>query len=127
MQAEAKAKYLRISPHKVRLEADLVRGRQITEALHILKYSNRKASYFLNKVLRSAMANAENKEEFEDTDKLVISKLTVDEGPTMKRIQPRAQGRAYRIRRRMSTIHVVLDDSVKPGKQTLKTKQVDAK
>ncbi|MBN2382148.1 50S ribosomal protein L22 [bacterium] len=116
MQAEARVKYLRISPHKLRLEADLIRGRKVPKALSILKYSNRKASLFLDKLLRSAVANAENHDEFEDIAQLVVSELTVDEGPTMKRIQSRAMGRAYRIRKRMSTIHVVLSDSIRPSK-----------
>lgn len=114
MKASARAKLLRISPSKVRLEADLIRGRLVSEALQILKYSNRRASFFLEKVLKSALANAERNEDFEDAEALVVQHLTVDAGPTMKRIQPRAMGRAYRIRKRTSAIHVILDDSVKP-------------
>lgn len=116
MQAEATVRYIRISPRKVRLEAELIRGKRIDDALHILKYSPRKASYFLEKLLRSALANAENKEDFEDSESLVIKTLAVDGGPTLKRIQPRAMGRAYRVRKRTSTIKVVLDDSISTGK-----------
>lgn len=116
MQAKAHTKYLRISARKMRLEADILRGRSLTEALGMLKFSNRKASIFLEKLLRSAMANAQNKEDFEDLEELVVRELTVDEGATMKRIQPRAMGRAYRIRRRTSSVKVLLDDSIKPWK-----------
>ncbi|MFC1850703.1 50S ribosomal protein L22 [candidate division CSSED10-310 bacterium] len=114
MEAKAKVKYIRISPRKVRLVADLIRGRRVNDALHTLKYSKQKASYFLEKVLRSALANAETKEDFEDAEDLVIKNIHIDGGPTMKRITPRAMGRASRIRKRMSYIHVVLDDSIEP-------------
>jgi large subunit ribosomal protein L22 len=117
MQAKARAKYLRISPTKVRLEADLIRGRQVNEALHILRYSNRKSSLYLINLLKSAVANAETKEDFQDRDSLVIKELFVDGGPMMKRIQTRAMGRAYRIRKRTSMITVVLDDAVAPKRR----------
>jgi len=108
MEANATAKYLRGSPQKARLVVDLIRGKNVSEALAILRFTKKRASKEVEKVLKSAIANAEQKEEGTDVDSLFISKAWVNEGPRMKRLRPAPMGRAYRIQRRMShiTIHV---------------------
>ncbi|PCJ56062.1 MAG: 50S ribosomal protein L22 [Planctomycetota bacterium] len=103
---KATHKFARISPRKVRLVADLVRGKNVDDALLILQYNIKRGGYFLNKVLKSAVANAEQKDA--DSGVLKISKVYVDEGPTIKRWRPRAQGRATPIMKRTSHIHVEL-------------------
>ena len=103
--ARAVARHVRISPMKARRVVDLVRGLPAKEALTVLKFAPQAASETVYKVLASAVANAENNVDL-DRANLVISTITVDEGPTMKRFQPRAQGRAYRIRKRTSHIYV---------------------
>ncbi|ACV59710.1 50S ribosomal protein L22 [Alicyclobacillus acidocaldarius] len=105
--ARAVARYLRIAPRKARLVVDLVRGKNVQEALAILKFTPRAASPLVEKVLRSAIANAENNHNM-DVDKLYIKEIYVDEGPTLKRWHPRAQGRAFSIFKRTSHITVVL-------------------
>ncbi|MDI9258883.1 50S ribosomal protein L22 [Alicyclobacillus sendaiensis] len=105
--ARAVARYLRIAPRKARLVVDLVRGKNVQEALAILKFTPRAASPMVEKVLRSAIANAENNHNM-DVDKLYIKAIYVDEGPTLKRWHPRAQGRAFSILKRTSHITVVL-------------------
>ncbi|MGL4926685.1 MAG: 50S ribosomal protein L22, partial [Plesiomonas shigelloides] len=99
MEAIAKHRYARTSAQKARLVADLVRGKKVALALEILTYSNKKAADLVKKVLESAIANAEHNEGA-DVDDLKISKIFVDEGPSMKRIMPRAKGRADRILKR---------------------------
>ncbi|MGL5364738.1 MAG: 50S ribosomal protein L22, partial [Plesiomonas shigelloides] len=101
--------YARTSAQKARLVADLVRGKKVALALEILTYSNKKAADLVKKVLESAIANAEHNEGA-DVDDLKISKIFVDEGPSMKRIMPRAKGRADRILKRTSHITVVVSD-----------------
>lgn len=105
MQAEAKLKYARISPQKARLIADQIRGLPVDRALQLLTFSNKKAATLVRKVLESAIANAEHNEGA-DIDELTVSAVYVDEGPVMKRIQPRAKGRANRIVKRTSHISV---------------------
>ena len=107
MEAHATLKFLRISPRKARLVADLVRGKPVAQALDTLKFANRSASLPIKKVIESAMANAENNHGL-DVDILMVKELCVDPGPTLKRFMPRAQGRAYSIRKRTSHIRVVL-------------------
>ncbi|MEO3988074.1 50S ribosomal protein L22 [Plesiomonas shigelloides] len=109
MEAIAKHRYARTSAQKARLVADLVRGKKVALALEILTYSNKKAAELVKKVLESAIANAEHNEGA-DVDDLKISKIFVDEGPSMKRIMPRAKGRADRILKRTSHITVVVSD-----------------
>lgn len=106
--ARAEARYVRMTPMKVRRVVDLVRNRSVEDALTILRFAPQAASEPVAKVIASAAANAEHNAGL-DPQTLVISKATVDEGPTMKRFQPRAQGRAFRIRKRTShiTIEVV--------------------
>ncbi|MGL5757783.1 50S ribosomal protein L22, partial [Plesiomonas sp.] len=101
MEAIAKHRYARTSAQKARLVADLVRGKKVALALEVLTYSNKKAADLVKKVLESAIANAEHNEGA-DVDDLKISKIFVDEGPSMKRIMPRAKGRADRILKRTS-------------------------
>jgi large subunit ribosomal protein L22 len=107
MEVRAVGKYLRISPYKVRLVADLVRGKKVDEALTILKFLPKKSGRLINKTLRSALANAENARTI-DVDTLFIKLLLVDEGPKLKRWRPRAMGRATRILKRTSHITMVL-------------------
>ncbi len=109
MEAIAKHNYARISPQKARLVADLIRGKSVDQALEILTFSNKKAAELVKKVLESAIANAEHNEGA-DIDDLNVAKIFVDEGPVMKRIMPRAKGRADRILKRSSHITVVVAD-----------------
>ncbi|BDR14719.1 MULTISPECIES: 50S ribosomal protein L22 [unclassified Vibrio] len=109
MEAFAKHNFARISPQKARLVADQIRGKSVDQALEILTFSNKKAAELVKKVLESAIANAEHNEGA-DIDDLNVAKIFVDEGPTMKRIMPRAKGRADRILKRSSHITVVVAD-----------------
>ncbi|XBC44301.1 MAG: 50S ribosomal protein L22 [Buchnera aphidicola (Schlechtendalia peitan)] len=108
---EAFSKYLRArsSAQKVRLVADLIRGKKAVYALNILIHNNKKSSVLMRKVLQSAIANAEHNKGM-DTKNLIIIKILVDEGPTMKRMMPRAKGRSDRILKRTSHITVVVSD-----------------
>jgi large subunit ribosomal protein L22 len=111
--ARAVARHVRISPMKARRVVDLVRGLPARDALTRLKFAPQAASEQVYKVLASAMANAENNERL-DPDSLLVSAAFVDEGPTLKRFRPRAQGRAYRIRKR--TCHITIEvESVMPA------------
>jgi len=109
MEVRAIAKYLRVSPTKARLVADMVRGKAVGEALTILKFTPKKSGRLINKTLRSAIANAENRSEI-DVDTLYVKTILIDEGPRLKRWRPRAMGRATRILKRMSHITVVLSE-----------------
>lgn len=109
MQAKAIAKSIRIAPRKVGLVVDLIRGKNVAEAIAILQHTQRGASPVVEKVLKSAIANAEHNYEM-DTDNLVISEAYVNEGATMKRFRPRAQGRASQISKRTSHITVVVTE-----------------
>ncbi|OZS44388.1 50S ribosomal protein L22 [Photobacterium sanguinicancri] len=109
MEAIAKHRFARISPQKARLVADQLRGKPVDQALEILQFSNKKAAELIKKVLESAIANAEHNEGA-DIDDLNVAKIFVDEGPIMKRIMPRAKGRADRILKRSSHITVVVAD-----------------
>lgn len=109
MEAMARARYVRIAPRKVRVVMDLIRGKRISEALSILKYTPKSASKVLEKVLLSAAANAQNNHDM-DKDALYISKCYVDQGPTLKRFMPRAQGRAASIHKKTSHITVILEE-----------------
>jgi large subunit ribosomal protein L22 len=113
MEATATLKYLKASPQKVRLVADLVRGKKVEEALNILRFTRKTCAKDLEKLVRSAIANAENKEAGADVDELVVSKIYVNEGPREKRVQPAPMGRAYRIQKRQSHITVHVSDEVK--------------
>src|SRR5918992_3097841 len=107
-RAVARARYVRVTPMKARRVVELIRGRSVREALAVLEFAPQAASGPVSKVLASAMANAENNLDM-DPDSLVVTRAFVDEGPTLKRFQPRAQGRAYRIRKRTSHITVEVE------------------
>ncbi len=109
MEVQAKLKYARISPQKVRLVADQVRGMPVEGALEVLDFSQKKAAKIVKKILDSAIANAEHNEGA-DIDELSVSKVMVDQAPVMKRIRPRAKGRANRILKRTSHITLVVSD-----------------
>ena len=107
MEVRAVARYLRVSLLKARQVVDLVRGKDVKEALGILRYTNKKSSPLISKVVKSAIANAEHNYDM-DSDELYISEIQINEGPTLKRMRPRAYGRADVRRHRTSHITVVL-------------------
>lgn len=109
MEAKATAKYVRVSSRKAGQICDLVRGKNVDEALAILKFTPRYASEVVEKVVKSAVANAENNHEM-NRENLYISYIVANQGPTMKRFMPRAQGRATAIRKRTSHIEVVVKE-----------------
>jgi large subunit ribosomal protein L22 len=109
--SRASARYVRISAQKARLVADLIRDRFVGEALTILHFSNRKKpSLMIEKVLRSAIANAQQKVPNIDVDNLYIARIFINEGPQMKRIRPAPMGRAYRVIKRTSHVHIYLEE-----------------
>ncbi len=108
MEARAEARYIRVSPQKARLVVDLIRGQRAGDAINILRSTNKGIAPTVEKVLRSAIANAENKSDSVDVDQLVVSEAYVNEGPRMKRIRPAPMGRAYRYQRRNSHIVVAV-------------------
>jgi len=107
MEAQATVRYVRITPQKARRAIDLIRGRQVDEARRILKFSTLGASRTLAKALDSAIANAEQRPGVV-AQNLVVDRAWVDEGPSLKRFRPRAQGRAYQVLKRTSHITVVV-------------------
>ena len=109
METSAKLKFARLSPQKTRLVVDMVRGKAVQEALNILKFSPQRPADVVAKLVRSAVANAEQKG-IEDVDRLFVKAVFVDQGPVLKRFMPRAQGRATKIRKPTSHITVVLDE-----------------
>jgi len=109
MQAKAINRMVRISPNKVRLVIDLVRGKDVERALAILRYMPQKAAKEIARTIQSAAANAENNFEM-DPDGLIVKTIYADEGPAFKRMMPRARGRADRIRKRTTHITVIVDD-----------------
>jgi large subunit ribosomal protein L22 len=110
MLTNAIARYIRVSPRKARLVADLVRGKTVAEALAILQYSPQIAARHIEKVLRSAIANAEHNHRVRNLDDLRVQAV-IDGGPSLKRIQPRAMGRAFWIRHRLAHITVALAEA----------------
>ena len=113
MQAKAEARYIRMSPQKIRLVVDLIRGQKAGDAINILRGTNKRIAPSVEKVLRSAIANAENRFSDVDVDKLLVTEAYVNEGPRMKRVRPAPMGRAYRYQRRMSHIVVKVGDGAK--------------
>jgi large subunit ribosomal protein L22 len=109
MQAKAAANYVRIAPRKAKLVVDLIRGKAIGDAIAILRHTPKAASPIVEKVLNSAIANAEHNYSL-DLSKLVVSEVYVNQGPTLKRFRPRAMGRASRINKRTSHITVVVSE-----------------
>lgn len=110
MEVKARAKFIRTSPRKARMVTELVKGKGVGEALNILAFTKRAPAKIISKLLKSAIANADQMKNI-DVDTLFIKQISVDLGPTMKRYRPRAMGRATMIRRRMSHITVVLEES----------------
>ncbi|MEW6140524.1 MAG: 50S ribosomal protein L22 [Thermodesulfobacteriota bacterium] len=109
MEWNATLRHARIAPRKARLVADLVRGKRVEDAIGLLRFTPKKAAEMLKKLIESALNNA-SKSAGVDEDRLFISRITVDDGPTAKRWRPRAMGRATRIRKRTSHIHVALEE-----------------
>jgi len=110
MTTKATLKYARLSPQKMRLVADQIRGLPVDRALNILAFSNKKGADIVKKVLESAIANAEHNDGA-DIDELKVSAISVDQGPTLKRLRPRARGRADRIIKRMSHVTITVTES----------------
>ncbi len=110
MEARAKATYVRIAPRKVKIVLDLIRNKPIDEAIAIAHFTTKSAAEPIEKLLKSAAANAENNHNM-DKNNLYVAECYVCPGPIMKRIRPRAQGRAYRIEKRTSHITVVLKEA----------------
>ncbi|MBC6458530.1 50S ribosomal protein L22 [Actinomadura sp. HBU206391] len=108
MEARAQARFIRVTPRKARRVVDLIRGLPAAEAQAVLRFAPQAASEPVGKVLASAIANAEHNNKL-DADTLVVSRAWVDEGPTLKRFRPRAQGRAYRVNKRTSHITVIVE------------------
>jgi large subunit ribosomal protein L22 len=109
METRAVAKFVRISPRKIRLVMDQVRGKQVGEALNMLSFAPQRGARILKKLVNSAIANAEQNTGV-DVDSLYVMRVYADEGPTLKRWRPRAQGRATSIRKRTSHLTVVLNE-----------------
>jgi large subunit ribosomal protein L22 len=105
---KASATHIRISPRKVRMVVDTVRGKSVSQALSILGFTRKKAALPVQKLLKSAVANAVENGGINDVETLVIDRIMVDEGPTLKRYMPRARGRATPIRKRTSHIRIIL-------------------
>ncbi len=114
MEARAEARYVRISAQKARLVVDLIRGENAGRAINILRMTNKKIAPTVEKVLRSAIANAENRSDDVDVDKLYVSEAYVNEGPRMKRIRPAPMGRAFRVVKRMA--HLTVEVAERPAK-----------
>jgi large subunit ribosomal protein L22 len=120
-RAVARARYVHMTPMKTRRVVDLIRGRSAQDALAVLRFAPQAASGPVAKVLASAMANAENNLEL-DPETLWVCTAYVDEGPTLKRFRPRAQGRTYRIRKRTSHITIEVESRPKPAQQQPKSR-----
>ena len=131
MEATAKCRFTRLSPRRAGLVADAVRGKSIEEAMTSLEFMTNKPSTVIKKVLKSAIANAGNKEGM-DTESLFVSKIIIGEGPVWKRIMPRAMGRASSIHKNTSHVYITVSDGYKPKskekrKKTLAKKAVAEK
>lgn len=109
MEVTARLRYLQGSAQKVRLVADLIRGKAVQEAVNTLEMTNKTAARHVKKLLKSAIANAENRDEHVDLDRLYVKEIFVDRGPMAKRVQPAPMGRAFRILKRQSHITIKLD------------------
>lgn len=112
MEVKATTKYTRISPSKLRLPVNEIKGKNAGQALTLLKFMPLKAAGIIHKTLQSAVANAENNNEL-DVDKLVVKNIIVDQGPSLKRFRPRARGRAGRILKRTSHLTVIVEETDK--------------
>lgn len=125
MEFSAKAKHIRMSPKKIRLVADVVRGMPVKEVLDRLKFIQKKATVPLMKVIKSAVANAENNFEAKGSN-LFLKEIRIDEGVTIKRWMPRARGRATMIRKRNSHINVILGELTESGIKRAKEQKIEA-
>jgi large subunit ribosomal protein L22 len=110
MQAKAEARFVRTSPQKARLVVDQIRGQRAGDAINLLGATNKRAAPWVEKVLRSAIANAQNRHNDVDVDQLFVVEAYVNEGPRMKRVRPAPMGRAYRYQRRIAHIVVKVGD-----------------
>lgn len=124
MEVKASAKNIRISPRKVRLVVDLVRGAKVSDALNQLNFNKKRASEVVEKTIKSAIANAINTYELEE-DNLFVKEIRVDEGVTMKRWMPRARGRATPVRKRTSHLKLILAEIVDSGKTEAKKQEIE--
>src|SRR6202140_5031181 len=113
MEVKAEARYIRVSPQKARLVVDLIRGQQAGQAITTLRTTNKRIAPTVEKVLKSAIANAQNRSQDIDVDRLYVSEAYVNEGPRMKRIRPAPMGRAYRYQRRMAHIVVTVSEKTR--------------
>jgi len=121
MEATAKLRYLRITPRKVRAVADLIRGKNVSSALQQLAYVEKRAAEPVAKLLRSAVANAEIASKNQvDVDRLWVTSLMVDQGPSLRRFMPRAMGRAFKILKKTSHIALTISDEAAPKKKRVK-------
>lgn len=109
MEVKAKLKYGKVGSQKARLVANLVRGKDVNEALRVLTFMKKKSALLIKKLIESAVANAEQKQVI-DADNLYVKTISVDQGPMMKRFRPRAQGRAFQVRKKQSHINLILDE-----------------
>lgn len=109
MEAKAIAKYIRIAPRKARVVIDLIRGKNVAEAFAILKFTPKVGADVVNKVLKSAVANAENNFDM-NVDNLYVAEAAVNQGPTLKRIHPRSRGQAFKILKRTSHVEIVVKE-----------------
>ncbi|HYO52383.1 50S ribosomal protein L22 [Archangium sp.] len=114
MESKAHLRFLRMSPRKVSTVAALVRGKPVGQALNILRFTSRAAAVPVAKLIKSAVANATDLSKGQvDVDRLIVKTISVDQGPTQRRYMPRAMGRASRINKKTSHIHVVLEEAAK--------------
>lgn len=109
MEAKAVARHIRIAPRKIRIVIDLIRGKNIADVVAILKHTPKVGSEVVLKVLKSAVANAEHNFDM-NSDELIVSKIFVDQGPTLKRVHPRSRGQAFKILKHTSHLTVVVDE-----------------
>ncbi len=115
MEVRAQLRFLRATPRKVRLVADLIRGKDVQDAVNILHLANKHAAKDLEKLLKSAIANAENREEPMDVDRMFVKEVMVDCGPSMKRFRPAPMGRGFRVLKRSSHVTIKLDTRKQGG------------
>src|ERR1700690_3678036 len=109
MEVKASLKFARMAPRKIRLVADMVRGKGVNEAIQILTFVNKKSAPILKKLVQSAVANADQKKTV-DLDTLYVKHISVDQGPTLKRYMPRAMGRASEIKKKTSHVNLILEE-----------------
>ena len=110
MDVKARLRHVRLAPQKTRLVADMIRGKNVTEAMNVLTFTRKKAARALQALLKSALANAEENHKVVDVDDMVVKKITVDEGVAWKRQMPRARGTANQIKKRTSHVTIVLNE-----------------